>query len=262
MNKFENSKTNFFKIPPVHKILNLPVAQQLIDRYGHLIVVNAVRDILAEYRYNQKKKSNNNKIISYNDIIKLLKARISSETKDSLIPILNLSGIILHSNFGRALLPKIALKKIVDVLGFNYNLEYDVQTGKRSDRENHIEKKLCSLIGAEAVTIVNNNAAAVMLILNTLARRKEVLISRGELIEIGGSFRLPDIMKSSDCILREIGTTNRTNLSDYEDAVKSKTGLIFKAYSSNFTISGYTKIVDEKDLVNLSKKTIVPIYLI
>ena len=258
MNKFENSKTNFFKIPPVHKILNLPVAQKLIDRYGHLIVLNAVRDILAEYRYNQKKKSNNNKIISYNDIIKLLKARISSETKDSLIPILNLSGIILHSNFGRALLPKIALKKTVDVLGSNYNLEYDVQTGKRSDRENHIEKKLCSLIGAEAVTIVNNNAAAVMLILNTLARRKEVLISRGELIEIGGSFRLPDIMKSSDCILREIGTTNRTNLSDYEDAVKSKTGLIFKAYSSNFTISGYTKIVDEKDLVNLSKKTNLP----
>ena len=97
-----------------------------------------------------------------------------------------------------------------------------------------------------------------MLILNTLARRKEVLISRGELIEIGGSFRLPDIMKSSDCILREIGTTNRTNLSDYEDAVKSKTGLIFKAYSSNFTISGYTKIVDEKDLVNLSQKTNLP----
>ena len=107
----------------------------------------------------------------------------------------------------------------------------------------------------------SNNAAAVMLILNTLARRKEVIISRGELIEIGGSFRLPDIMKSSNCILKEIGTTNRTNLSDYEDAVKPKTGLIFKAYWSNFTINGYTKSVDEKDLVSLSKKTNLPLVI-
>ncbi len=258
MNKFDNSKTNFSKIPPVHKILNLPVVQQLVEKYGHLIVVNAVRALLTEYRNNQKKEYYKKGQFSLDDFIKLLKIKISLETKDSLIPILNLSGIILHSNFGRALLPKIALKKTVEVLGSNYNIEYDIHTGKRSDRENHIENKLCSLIGAEAVTIVNNNAAAVMLILNTLARRKEVLISRGELIEIGGSFRLPDIMKSSDCILREIGTTNRTNLSDYEDAVKPKTGLIFKAYSSNFTISGYTKSVNEKDLVILSQKTKLP----
>ena len=262
MKKSETVKSYLSLIPPVHKILNFPEVQKLIDQYGQLVVVSSIRSILADYRNTIKCETRiNNEIFSVEEIIKLLKKNINLQTQDSLIPILNLSGIILHSNFGRALLPKLALKKIEEVLGSSYNIEYDVDTGKRRDREYHIESKLCHLLGAEAVTIVNNNAAAVMLVLNTLARRKEVIISRGELIEIGGSFRLPDIMKSSNCILKEIGTTNRTNLSDYEDAVKPKTGLIFKAYWSNFTINGYTKIVDEKDLVSLSKKTNLPLVI-
>jgi len=260
MKKTEIAKSYLSLIPPVHKILNFTEVQKLMDQYGQPVVVNAIRRIFNEYRNALKKetKKNHHKLSS-DYIIKLLKKTIILETQDTLIPILNLSGIILHSNFGRAILPKLALKKIEEVLGSNYNIEYDIETGKRSDREIHIESKLCSLLGAEAVTIVNNNAAAVMLVLNTLARRKEVIISRGELIEIGGSFRLPDIMQSSNCILREIATTNITNLSDYEDAINTKTGLIFKTYSSNFTINGYTKSVDEKDLVSLSKKTNLPL---
>ena len=153
-----------------------------------------------------------------------MKKNINLQTQDSLIPILNLSGIILHSNFGRALLPKLALKKIEEVLGSSYNIEYDIHTGKRRDREHHIESKLCSLLGAEAVTIVNNNAAAVMLVLNTLARRKEVIISRGELIEIGDQQQTSSVGSTasgitSDTDLKKSLLPNKPPKEQYEFAI-------------------------------------------
>ncbi len=259
MKKFTSNNSFLSKIPAVHKVLEYPDIKNLVLLYGQPIVVNAIREIQSEYRdlYKKEGEKSNYKFLN-EKFIKLVKEKIDIDTENSLIPVFNLTGIILHSNLGRALLPEVVINSTKQVASIAHNIEYDLNTGKRSDRERHIENKLCNLLGTEAVTIVNNNAAAVILVLNTLAKQKEVLVSRGELIEIGGSFRLPEIMMSANCKLREVGTTNKTHLNDYKYAIKEKTGLIFKAYTSNFTIKGFTKNVKEKDLVNLGKDCNLP----
>ena len=169
----------------------------------------------------------------------------------SLQAVFNLTGTILHTNLGRASLPEEAIKAITDTARGASNLEYRLDEGKRGDRDEHIEKDLCAITGAEAATIVNNNAAAVMLVLNTFALNKEVPTSRGELIEIGGSFRMPDIMKQSGCKLIEVGTTNITHLKDYSNAIGSDTGIIMKIHTSNYVVEGYTAEVSETELAKL-----------
>ncbi len=173
--------------------------------------------------------------------------------------VVNATGVILHTNLGRAPLCPEALQRIVEVGRGYSNLEFDLAKGERGQRYDHVSRLICALTGAEDALIVNNNAAAVLLVLNTLAEGKEAIVSRGELIEIGGEFRIPEIMRKSAARLREVGTTNRTRLSDYEKAINKETGLILKVHTSNYRIVGFTEEADIESLVALGKKRRIPV---
>jgi len=172
----------------------------------------------------------------------------------SLQTVINATGVIVHTNLGRSLISKHTFEKVKDIVTSYNNLEYDLQKGKRGERYSHISKSICELTGCEDVLIVNNNASAVFLILNTFAKNKEVVVSRGELVEIGGSFRVPDVMSSSGAILKEIGTTNKTHLKDYIEATNENTAILMKVHKSNYTIEGFTKEVSHEEIVAVAKE--------
>jgi L-seryl-tRNA(Ser) seleniumtransferase len=174
--------------------------------------------------------------------------------------VINGTGVIIHTNLGRSLLAESAIEAIVTAASHYTNLEYDLHQGKRGDRYDHSTVILARLTGAEGALVVNNNAAAVILILNTLADGKEVIVSRGELVEIGGSFRVPDVMKKSGALLREVGTTNRTYKEDYERAIQENTGLLMKAHTSNFKIKGFTHTAATEELITLGRQFGIPTY--
>lgn len=197
--------------------------------------------------------------VSEADLLRECAARLQQSLQPSLRAAFNLTGTVLHTNLGRALLSREILWQMSETLCHPCTLEYDLAHGRRGDRDDHVEALLCELTGAEAATVVNNNAAAVFLLLHTLARRKEVVVSRGELVEIGGSFRIPDIMQSAGCRLREVGTTNRTHLQDYRDAVSGKTALLMKVHTSNYEVRGFTASVDETALAALGRETGLPL---
>lgn len=238
-------------LPSVDQILAWPLIQQLQQGHGQPLVKQAVTaelDLLRQHRTPCEPD--------------LLAAAIETHVLRLLSPslrkVFNLTGTVLHTNLGRAPLPEEAVQAMCEVARGASNLEFDLETGKRGDRDSHVEAWLCRLTGAEAATVVNNNAAAVLLMLNTLARGKEVIVSRGELVEIGGAFRVPDIMQRAQCKLREVGTTNRTHLKDYNEAVGARTALMMTVHTSNYVIQGFTASVPEAQLAQAAHEQGVP----
>jgi L-seryl-tRNA(Ser) seleniumtransferase len=231
----------------------MPAVQALGAQYGHTAVVHAIRSLLSEMRQAMLDGAALSvEALQEPSLARRLQARLEAAMQPSLRRVFNLTGTVLHTNLGRALLPAEAVDAVQAVMAQPCNLEYDLAPGDRGDRDSHVEALLTELTGAEAATVVNNNAAAVLLVLATLAARKEVIVSRGELIEIGGSFRIPAIMARAGCRLREVGTTNRTHLADFEQAIGARSAMLMKVHTSNYAIQGFTAAVAEKELAALA----------
>ncbi|HKT20201.1 MAG TPA: L-seryl-tRNA(Sec) selenium transferase [Stellaceae bacterium] len=238
-------------LPAVERLLRSADAAPLIAAHGRPAVTDAIRAVLAATRAAMGGVA---AAPAEDALMSRIAERLDAQSRPPLRPIFNLTGTVLHTNLGRAVLPREAIDAVAAVMSAPANLEYDLGRGGRGDRDNHLEPLLCRLTGAEAATIVNNNAAAVLLVLNTLALHKEVPTSRGELIEIGGAFRMPDIMARAGCRLREVGTTNRTHLRDYAEAIGPRTGLVMKVHPSNYAIEGFTASVAEAELARLCRE--------
>ncbi len=240
----------YARLPSVDSLLEHPEVADLRRRFGHTAVVAALRAQLAELRETLKERPD----FPWDGggLAGLCRRRLEAEFAPALRPVFNLTGTVLHTNLGRALLAEDAVASVLAVLNRPCNLEYDLAGGRRGDRDDHIDRLLLELTGAEAATVVNNNAAAVFLLLNTLAARKEVVVSRGELIEIGGAFRIPDIMSRAGAKLREVGTTNRTHRRDYAEALNPRTALLMKVHRSNFAVAGFTAAVPAEQLAELA----------
>ena len=245
------------RLPAVHLLLDEPACAPLLAEYGREQSVEALRGVLAELR--ARLLAGAEEDVSAAAILALLATRLRAANVSKLRPVFNLTGTVLHTNLGRALLPDEAVQAVVEALRWPMNLEWDLETGSRGDRDNLVEAQLRELTGAEAVTIVNNNAAAVLLMLNSLAQGREVVVSRGELVEIGGAFRIPDIMTRAGATLREVGTTNRTHLKDYAEHAGAQAALLLKVHASNYAITGFTKEVSVAELAPLSRERGVPI---
>ena len=225
--------------------------------WGRTSVLRVVQSELAHLRLSLGNGLPCN--ISENEIIARVVTTLTNADRSTFKQIFNLTGTILHTNLGRALLPQRAIDAMSQVASTPTNLEYDLVSGTRGERDDHAEQLICELLGTEAATVVNNNAAALLLVLNTLAQGLHIPVSRGELVEIGGSFRIPDIMEKSGCKLVEVGTTNRTHLKDYSLAVKDSTALILKVHTSNYSIEGFTSAVGESELAALAHQHNLPL---
>ena len=236
------------ELPSVDRLLAADAIVSLVRRHGRPLVLETARGALDEARVVLA----GGRPVDMTELESAIAARIDEITAPSLIPLFNLTGTVLHTNLGRAPLPEEAIESVTEVARGASNLELDIETGRRGDRHRHIEPRLCRLTSAEAAVVVNNNAAAVLLVLDTLAKRKEVPVSRGELIEIGGAFRMPDIMKRAGTRLVEVGTTNRTHLRDYESAIGPRTALLMKVHTSNYSVEGFTASVSERELAGLA----------
>jgi L-seryl-tRNA(Ser) seleniumtransferase len=228
----------------------------LKELYGHSAVVSAFRDELTSLRALLAEHAG--QLWTRATVIDAARHRLRVQFDVHLKPVFNLTGTVLHTNLGRAILAESAAKAVSAVLSRPCNLEFELDGGRRGDRDDHVEGLIRELTGAEAATVVNNNAAAVFLLLNTLAMRKEVIVSRGELIEIGGAFRIPDIMARAGARLREVGTTNRTHRRDYAEALNPRTALIMKVHRSNYAIEGFTASVPEPKLAELAHQAELP----
>lgn len=247
-------------IPSVDRLLNMGATQSLVAEYGRTPVVTSIRSILDALRDSVTRGDEIPHDTFSEPVIALnILETLEKSARPSLRPVFNLTGTVLHTNLGRALLPESAVAAVVSAMTRPCNLEYDLDGGARGDRDSLVEDLLCELTGAEAATVVNNNAAAVFLALNTLGLRKEVIVSRGELVEIGGAFRVPDIMARAGCRLKEVGTTNRTHPEDFAEAISAKTALLLKVHTSNYAIQGFTAAVSHRELAELAHKHGLPV---
>lgn len=251
-----DTQPDFSAIPSLDRLLQAPEVSSLVESHGRKPTTSALRAILGEARAAMGKGESVD--ISETAIGQSAAARLARAASPSLKRVFNLTGTVLHTNLGRAPLAEEAITAMADAARGASNLEFDLASGKRGDRDVHVEDLLCELTGAEAATVVNNNAGAVLLLLNALALRKEVPVSRGELVEIGGSFRIPDIMSRAGAKLVEVGTTNRTHAKDFEDALSERTGLIMKVHTSNYMVQGFTASVEETALAGICKAGDVP----
>jgi L-seryl-tRNA(Ser) seleniumtransferase len=252
-----NNKTGAYQsLPAVNKLLALPEVKSLIDSHGKELILFSIRNALAYFRTSINK---GNPPPSPEEILQKIHSLCAFSGGRSLKKVINATGIIIHTNLGRSPYGIDILNDSLEILSGYNNLEFNLQTGTRGNRNDHASELLKFLTGAEDVLVVNNNAAAVMLVLRAFARNRDVIVSRGELIEIGGSFRVPEIMAASDCKMVEVGTTNKTRAEDYQKAISSETAMLFKAHKSNYIIKGFTEEVDTAGLVKLGKKYKIPV---
>lgn len=269
------------RVPAVERVMSSAAVQPLLAEYGRTQVITAVRATLDALRHDlqnaaaasaasaaisaaaahDNEQANAAVSAVFDDTYVATRAakHLAQRAQSHVRAVFNLTGTVLHTNLGRALLPDEAVRAVVDALTRPVNLEFDLVTGSRGDRDDLIDDLICELTGAEAATVVNNNAAAVLLTLSALASRKEVIVSRGELVEIGGAFRIPDIMSRAGAKLREVGTTNRTHLKDYDEAINPRTAMLMKVHCSNYAISGFTKSVELNELAPLAQHRGLPV---
>ena len=251
---------NLKKIPAIDEILNHQQVKDYIYSYNRGFIVDIVRKVTGQIREQLKKEPrelNSDEIMEM--IIFSIKQELDEIVRGTLQKVINGTGVVLHTNLGRAPLGSRAIEYINDIAGNYINLEINLEEGKRGSRYTHVEHILTRLTGAEAALVVNNNAAAVLLALNTLAKDRQVIVSRGQLIEIGGAFRIPEVMKISGANLVEVGTTNRTYIYDYARAITSETALIFSAHTSNYKIIGFSQETKLEDLVKLGEAHRIPV---
>ena len=246
-------------LPSVATLLDHPEGRELSAQFSRAMVTRAIRGALEDTRREMRTLGESATAPSEDILLSRVQLRLLKSARTTLPRVVNATGIVLHTNLGRSLLSREAQEAMVAAATNPVALEFDLGTGRRGQRDNHIRESLRALTGAADALAVNNNAAALMLAVDTIANRREVIVSRGELIEIGGSFRLPDILRRSGAILREVGTTNRTHLSDIADAITRRTALILRAHPSNYRITGFTEMPHRKELVTLAKKANVPL---
>jgi L-seryl-tRNA(Ser) seleniumtransferase len=248
-------------LPSVASLLETREVRRILTQTPRTVVVDAIRRTLSAFR--REAAGGQTSVRGRGEWTALLLSRLPAEIAGgeapSLRPVINATGVVIHTNLGRAPLPEEGIRAISEVARGYSNLEFDLASGSRSSRLLHVEKRILALTGAESAHVVNNNAAAVLLCLAGLARGREVLVSRGELVEIGGSFRIPDIMAESGATLVEVGTTNRTRLEDYEEAITGSTALLLKVHRSNFRISGFTEEVSAAGLAALGGRRGIPV---
>ncbi|MGI4861881.1 MAG: L-seryl-tRNA(Sec) selenium transferase [Janthinobacterium lividum] len=271
------------RIPSVDRILSMPALAPSLAAHGRTRVLATVRDVLAALRerFTRERQAGvaaepsahtaagsavdaaesaaDAAGTSPDDIVADVQRRLAAASLPRLRAVFNLTGTVLHTNLGRALLPDAAVDSVVAALRAPANLEFDLETGGRGDRDDLVSELICELTGAEAATVVNNNAAAVLLMLGTLGVDRDVVVSRGELVEIGGAFRIPDIMSRAGARLVEVGTTNRTHLADYAQAIGPATAMLMKVHCSNYAITGFTKSVELDELAPLGRQHGVPV---
>jgi L-seryl-tRNA(Ser) seleniumtransferase len=246
-------------IPSLDRLLNRPAFVPVLARHGRSQVIAALRLHLDDLRRAALAGTLNSAALNDELIVPALDAKLAHAARPRMRPVFNLTGTVLHTNLGRAALPDEAVRAVVQAMTAPVNLEFDLESGKRGDRDTLVEELLCELTGAEAATVVNNNAAAVLLMLSVLANRREVVVSRGELIEIGGSFRIPDIMRQAGAKLVEVGTTNRTHIADYAEGLGPRSALLMKVHTSNYVISGFTNSVTVAELAELGHARGIPV---
>jgi L-seryl-tRNA(Ser) seleniumtransferase len=254
----ETTKAQLRALPSVEKLFASPTLSHLLRRYNRSYVTEKVRSTLAGLRQDIRSGAFTTSP-GESEIAERVANAIAQEDHSPLRTVVNATGTVLHTNLGRALLAKAALEEVVRVGSSPVTLEYDLTEAGRGDRDDVVESDLLTLTGAEAATVVNNNAAAVLLALNSLAEGKEGIVSRGELVEIGGSFRIPDVMRKSGVTLREVGTTNRTWLSDYAEAITPQTGVLLKVHPSNYRIIGFSSAVELTELGALGRERQIPV---
>lgn len=250
-------------IPAINDFLKSEKAEKIINKYTRNRFLESLSSELDKIRNKILAKESGFDLIkeelAINQVLNKVEKELSSEEDQGIKKVINAGGIIVHTNLGRSVLAENALEKAISIAGEYSSLEFDLETGKRGYRYNRIKKLLKDLTGAESAVVVNNNAAAVMIVLKTVAEAKEVILARGEMVEIGGSFRVPEVMESSGAILKEVGSTNKVYLKDYLAAVNEKTGALLKVHTSNYRIQGFTHFVEAKEMVEAAHKHDLPV---
>ncbi|MGL5423281.1 L-seryl-tRNA(Sec) selenium transferase [Serratia fonticola] len=247
----------YSQLPAIDRLLRDPAVEPAVAKHGQTLISELLRQMQAQAR--EAIKTQQQLPAWCQDWPQALQARLEQQQRPALQPVFNLSGTVLHTNLGRALLAQPAVDAVVSAMSSAVTLEYDLDGAGRGHRDRAIADLLCQLTGAEDACIVNNNAAAVLLMLAAVAPGQQVVVSRGELVEIGGAFRIPDVMRQAGCQLVEVGTTNRTHLKDYRAAINEQTGLLMKVHTSNYSIQGFTAAVDESELAVLGHEHGIPV---